>query len=118
MYRARSTLQSLTLSDFRPQLTHFSLSAACLLRQRGFTGNLVLTTAGERPFHNNAPENRPNQDVINIQWGTATSHKIYFADLLRERGLDRDAGYLIGLDYALVFIRSLNTQLNRILLVI
>ena len=57
----------------------------CLLRQRGFNVNLALTTAGEHTLHNNAPENRTNQDIMSIKQGTITPNKINSVDWLRQR---------------------------------
>lgn len=67
----------------------------------GSAANLVLTTAGERVLRNDTPENRTNQDIMNIKPGTITSHKINLLDWLRGRSL-------IGVDYArLVFLRKI-----------
>lgn len=59
------------------------LQHVCSSDKRGFTGNLALTTVGEGPLYNNPPENRPNQDFLNIKQPTLI--KSILSDLLRQR---------------------------------
>lgn len=80
----------------------------CLPRQRGFSHNLVLTTAGERTPSTATTTRRTTTTLrriglIKTSWtsteGTITSNKINFADWLSKREWEA-GGYLIGLDYS------------------